>query len=112
MRVLRLIKGMTRDRCKNADVREKVGVGSIIEDIERSKLRWYGHVMRMSDDRLLKKYLTWVPEGSRLTGRPKKRWTDGLKAGMRRRSRTLEKIERVRFYDDRNAWRAFWKSSS
>ena len=113
MRVLRLIKGVTRrGRCKNADIRKEVGVGSIIEDIERSKLRWYGHVMRMSDDRLPKKYLTWVPEGSRPTGRPRKRWIDGLKAGMSRRSRTLEEIEHVRLYDDRDAWRAFWKSSS
>ena len=113
MRVLRLIKGVTRrDRCKNADIRKEVGVGSIIEDIERSKLRWYGHVMRMSDDGLPKKYLTWVPEGSRPTGRPRKRWIDGIKAGMSRRSRTLEEIEHVRLYDDRDAWRAFWKSSS
>ena len=68
--------------------------------------------LRMSDDRLPKKYLTWVPEGSRPTGRLRKRWIDGLTAGMSRRSRTLEEIERVRLYDDGDAWRAFWKSSS
>ena len=55
MRVLRLIKGVTRrGKCRNADIREEVGVGLILEDIERSKVRWYGHVMRMSDDRLPK----------------------------------------------------------
>ena len=55
MRGLRLIKGVTRrDRCMNADIRKELGVGSILEDMERSKLRWYGHVMRMSDDRLPK----------------------------------------------------------
>ena len=42
----------------------------------------------------------------------RKRWIDELKAGMSRRSRTLEEIERVTIYDDRNEWRAFWKSRS
>ena len=43
MRVLRLIKGgIRRDRCRNADIREEVAVGSVLEGIERSKLRWYG----------------------------------------------------------------------
>ena len=104
MRVLRLIKGVAkRDRFRNAGIRKEVGVGSVLEDIVQSKLRWYGHVVRMSDGRLPKKYLTWAPEGNRPTGRARKRWIDGFKAGMSKRSRTLEGIERVRLYDNRNA---------
>ena len=113
IRVLRLIKRvLRRDRCRNRDIREEVSFGSIFEDIERSKLRWYGHIMRMSDDRLPKRYLTWVPEGSRPTGRPRKRWTDGLNVGMSRRSRAPKEIEHLRLYDVRSERRAFWKSSS
>ena len=62
--------------------------------------------------RLPKKNLTWVPKESRPVGRLGKRWIDGLKAGMSRRSITLEEIEHVRLYDDRNERRAFRKSSS
>ena len=64
-------------RRRNTDNREEMGVGSILEDIARSKLKWYGHVMRMGEERLPKKYLTWVPEGNRPTGRQRKRWIDG-----------------------------------
>ena len=53
MRVLRLIKGVKRrDKCRNSYFREEMDVRSILEDIECSKLRWYGHVMRMGNDRL------------------------------------------------------------
>ena len=51
-------------------------------------------------------------EGMRSTGRPRKTWIYGLKAGMSRRSRTLGEVERARLYDDGNEWRVFWKSSS
>ena len=69
---LRLISGLTRrDRYKNKDIRGEVGVDSILEGTERSRLRCYGHVKRIDNDRLpkryltAKKYLTWVPDQQR-----------------------------------------------
>ena len=51
MRVLRLIMRVTRkDRMRNSRIREEL-VTPLLEDIERGKLRWYGHVMRMEEER-------------------------------------------------------------
>ena len=64
MRALRAIKGITRrDRVRNTTIRSELKVTSLLEEIERNKLRWYGHVMRMEMDRKPKKYLLWKPEG-------------------------------------------------
>ena len=53
--VLGVINGVTRrNRCRNTGIREQMAVGYILEDIECSKRRWYGHVMRIGDDRLPK----------------------------------------------------------
>ena len=58
MRVLRLIMGVTRkDRMRNSRIREELKVTPLLEDIERGKLRWYRHVMRMEEERKQKKYL-------------------------------------------------------
>ena len=52
MRVLRLIKGVTRrDRIRNAQIREELHIVPLLDDIDRKKLRWYGHVKRMSEER-------------------------------------------------------------
>jgi hypothetical protein len=56
MRFLRRIEGKTRrDRIRNKIIRETVGVQPIQEYIERTQLRWYGHVNRMDDKRIVKK---------------------------------------------------------
>ena len=74
MRVLRTVKGVTRrDRVRNPDIRRELRVEPLLEEIERIQLRWYGHVMRMTDNRLPRKYLLWQPSGSRPVGRPRKR---------------------------------------
>jgi len=50
MRVLRTIVGVTRrDRIRNATIREKLRVIPLLEEVERMKLRWYGHIMRMDE---------------------------------------------------------------
>ena len=67
MRVLRLIMGVTRkDQMRNSRIREELKVTPQLEDIERGKLRWYGHVMRMEEEGKQKKYLMWRPPGKHL----------------------------------------------
>jgi len=49
MQVLRLIKGVTRKNIlRNEDIRAELQVKSILEFIEDSQLRWYGHMRRMT----------------------------------------------------------------
>lgn len=112
MRVLRLIRGVTRmDRMRSTRIREELGVGSVTEEVEETKLRWYGHVKRMNDSRHAKKYMEWVPQGRRPVGRPRRRWIEGVEAGLRRRGITLGEVEQHRLYEDRAEWRGLVRSS-
>jgi hypothetical protein len=50
---------------KNAD---------IVRFIKSGRIAWLGHVMQMDDKRTPKRILEWKPIGTRITGRPGKRW--------------------------------------
>ena len=108
MRILRLIMGVTMwDRLRNDYIREQLGVESVLVFIERSQLRWYGHVMRMEDRRYPLKYYNWRPEGRRPVGRPRKRWRDAINEAVTERGTTLNLVEETEMYDDRSEWRNF-----
>jgi hypothetical protein len=78
MRFLRKIEEKTRrGRIRNKIIRETVGVQPVEEYVERSQLRWYGHVNRMDDKRIDKRVFE-ARETKRPRGRPKKTWKEGL----------------------------------
>ena len=111
MRVLRTIVGVTRrDRIRNATIREKLGVIQLLEEVERMKLRWYGHIIRMDEERKQKMYLQWKPDAKRPVGPPRKRWMEGIKTAIERRGRSLTELEEDRSYEDRKNWRRFLKN--
>ena len=111
MRVLRLIRGVTRrDRLRNDRIRKDLGVTSVLEEVERSKLRWYGHVKRMEEDRKPRKYLEWKPQGRRPVGRPRKRWMEGVCDGLEKRGLDMEQVEEEQMYEDRARWRQIVRS--
>ena len=69
---LRRICGLTLlDKVKNADIGEFLNIKSLRLLLERSQLRWYGLVTRMSQERTAKKLLCSTPIGRRPRGRPK-----------------------------------------
>ena len=53
--MLRRMLGVTRrDRLRNEEVRERTGMQeNIVKVVERSKIRWYGHVMRKGERGML-----------------------------------------------------------
>src|SRR5215469_4432105 len=65
MKGLRSMCGiLLRGRIRNERIRERCGWDrSLISRYEQSILKWYGHVMRMNEDRLMKKVLNDVVEG-------------------------------------------------
>ena len=112
MRALRTIKGVTRrDRIKNNTIRSGLKVTPLLEEIERNRLRWYGHVMRMEENKQPKRYLLWKPEGKRPVGRPRKRWMEGVEVALGRRGASLREVEEAGRYEDRENWRRFLKCS-
>jgi hypothetical protein len=47
MRMLRWICGHTRrDRVRNDDIRERLGVAPVEEKLVQHRLRWFGHIQR------------------------------------------------------------------
>lgn len=45
MRMLRWLSGkIRRDKIRNDDIRENIGVAPIVEKMLENKLRWFGHV--------------------------------------------------------------------
>jgi hypothetical protein len=88
VKLLRRSLGKTRrDRCRNGTVREQLEQESLIDGIERRKLRWYRHLVRMAEDRKPRQILEARIEGKRERGRPRKVWMDNIK-------KQLEKAER------------------
>ena len=72
--------------------------------IERSQLRWFGHVSRMPQERLPKQALLSKANGRRPVGRPRTRWTDYIEdLGWNRLG--LRPSEIMEVMEDREVWR-------
>jgi hypothetical protein len=79
VKFLRHLLGITKlDRERNQSVREKLGVQSIVLEIQQYQREWLQHVERMDIDRIPKQALKYRPEGKRSIGRPRERWNDQL----------------------------------
>ena len=66
-------------------------------------LRWFGHVERMDNVRLLKKVMNAKVNGRSARRRPRLGWMDGVKRALNDRGMDVrEASERAR---DRNEWR-------
>ena len=75
MGFLRRISGLTLlDKVKSADIRESLNIELLLLRIERSQLRWYGHVTRMPQERTVTKLLCSTPVGRKPRGRPRIGW--------------------------------------
>jgi hypothetical protein len=76
-----------KDGIRNVTIRQQIGIEeTIIKEIERNQLTWYGHVQRMADGRLPKIAFKWMPKKRKAGGRPKKNWMEGIKKAMHERN--------------------------
>ena len=57
-----------KDRRTSEELRELVGDEPITNVIKSGRLRWYGHVMRNSDEDWVKKSMEYRVEARRLVG--------------------------------------------
>ncbi|KIH62007.1 hypothetical protein ANCDUO_07713 [Ancylostoma duodenale] len=75
MRMLRWMGGITQlDRMCNQNVRQRFGVVAIADKLHEARLRWFGHVLRASGDKVCRiGFDVDMPE-KRPKGRPKQRW--------------------------------------
>ncbi|XP_045462181.1 uncharacterized protein LOC123672210 [Harmonia axyridis] len=88
------------DRVRNEDVRQIMGrADTVIEEIEQRQLSWYVHVQRMTDHRIPKQAMNWIPHHKRKRERPKISWNQGIQKAMSVRSL------REGQWEDRRQWR-------
>ena len=77
MSFLRRVAGRSlRDRVRSSVTREELGVEPLLLHVERSQLRWLGHLYRMPPGRLPREVFRACPTGRRPRGRPRTRWGD------------------------------------
>jgi len=67
----------------NYELYNKLNEPNIINYIKAKRLVWAGHLMRINNDRTIKKIFNAKPDGVRRVGRPKLRWEDGVDKDMR-----------------------------
>jgi hypothetical protein len=76
-----------KDRIITVTVRQQIGLEeTVIKEIEKNRLTWYGHVQRMAEGILPKIALKWTPKQRRVRGRPKKNWMEGIKKATSERN--------------------------
>ncbi|TKS65493.1 LINE-1 reverse transcriptase -like protein [Collichthys lucidus] len=77
MSFLRRVAGLSlRDRVRSSAIREELRVEPLLLRIERSQLRWLGHLVRTPPGRLPGETFRARPSGRRPRGRPRTRWRD------------------------------------
>ena len=99
MRMLMWMMGIQRiEKIRNEDIRARAGVANISEKIKEARLRWLGHVERMTDEDVVMR--TWKMEvgGYRKIGRLKLRWCDVIRKDMKDKGVNIEEAQ------DRRTW--------
>jgi hypothetical protein len=88
-RVLRRIFGPEREedgswrKLHNDELHSLYSSPNIVKVIKSKTMRWTGHAARMGEGRGVYRVLVGRPEGKRPLGRPRSRWEDNIKMGLR-----------------------------
>lgn len=88
------------ERVRNVDIRRIMEAEqTLVERVEVKGLKWFGHVLRMNNDRWPRRAWEWQPPGRRKRGRPRRSWNDNMREAMR--TRHLEEEDAL----ERQGWR-------
>ena len=102
MRFLRRIKGVTLfNKVRSSEIRKSLNIKPVLPRIERSQLRWFGHVSRMPQERLPKQVLLAKANWRRPVGQSRTRWIDYIE-DLGWNCLGLQPSERM---EDREVWR-------
>ena len=93
------------DMVSEEELRRRTGQQTITEKLRINRWRWYGHVLRMPEQRTPKQALHWRPAGRRRVGRPKDTWQRTIQREMT--EKILDRADVEARADDRGAWRKF-----
>ena len=106
-----LLNRSRREKIRNEVTREELGQkDTIVDRIRRRRLTWYGHVIRMENERIPAKVLHGEVEGLRSRGRPRKKWIDNVLEDIKDKGWEIRKV--IDLARDRPKWRSFVRASS
>ena len=88
-----------KDRKESAELLNRMGIRSVVEVVEKGRLRWYGHVERMDAGDWVSRSRELDVVGSRGRGRPRKTWGQSVADAVRKYG-----MERVKTCD-KDEWR-------
>jgi hypothetical protein len=77
---------------------------NIVRVIKSRGMRWAGHVARMGEGKGVYMVFVGRPEGKRPLGRPRRRWEDNIKMGLREIG--IDGANWICLAQDRVQWRA------
>lgn len=96
MKYLRRVKGITRrNRIRNELVREELEIEPVNNIIVKQKLKWFGHMCRMSNNRQVKRIWEAGIHKSKTRGRPKKTWNDEVAVALKKKGRTWAEAKKL-----------------
>ena len=91
------------DFVRNAEIRKRLRQPALSIKLSKARLKWFGHVERMGDERQVKRIMNATMEGRIQVGRPRTRWRDVL---ARKLDAVGLSVEEARLEArDRDQWR-------
>ena len=92
MKCLRSLVGVSRIyRVRNEDVRRRAGIErELTSRADQKVLRWFGHLDRFNEYRIVRRVLMAEVSGGWVRGRPRLGWIDDVKMALRNRGMTVE----------------------
>ena len=98
--MLRWMCGKTmKDKIKNQEFGEKLGVTPLSAKMHKNRLRWFGHVQRKPIEAPIRRIETIIVEDKRSRGRPKKTWVEQINDDLSELHLSKDLTR------DRNSWR-------
>ena len=82
--MLEILRGLVKPYLANVKLEliQLLGDPDIVSNVRLGRLRWIGHINRMSNNRKVKQIFKSQPQGTRLKGGPKKRWWDCVRQDL------------------------------
>jgi hypothetical protein len=88
------------EHISNQEIRIRMNAEESITDrIKNKGLNWFGHVLKMEEERWSKQIYQWKPPWKSKRGRPNKSWREEMMTAMQSRGLNIEDAQ------DRRLWR-------
>ena len=110
MGMLRSILGIRWDDfIRNDDIRGRLCQTPVSLKLRKARLKWFGHMERMGEERQVKRIMRARMQGRRPRGRPRTRWNDVLRRDLEGSGLSYE--EAAAEARDRDRWRGIVRAS-